>query len=72
LTEIVLEAVKQNGNSLVDVLLLYGEDREIVLEAVKQNGLSLKLIKDDHIGKIFKSDREIVLEAVKSNGRALK
>ena len=64
--EIVLEAVKQNGNALRYVSAALKDDREIVLEAVKQNGEALYCA-----SAALKDDREFMLEAVKQNGRAL-
>ena len=62
----VLEAVKQNGNSLCHADDSFKKDKEIVLIAVKQNGSAIDCADDS-----FKKDKEIVLIAVKDNGNAL-
>ena len=56
--EVVLEAVRQNGDVPRHVAPEHRADREFMLEAVKQNGYALR-----HAAP--KPDREIVLEAVK-------
>eukprot|EP00971_Amphidinium_carterae_P009271 183031-Amphidinium_carterae.1 len=64
--EIVLAAVKQEGNALECAAEECKADRAIVLAAVKQDGAALR-----HAAEECKADREIVLAAVKQNGEAL-
>ena len=64
--EIILEAVKQNGNALKYASEDLRNDIDIVLEAVKENGVALVYASNN-----LKNNREIVLEAVKECGRAL-
>ena len=65
--ELILKAVKKNG----DVLQFASDDLKnnynIVMEAVKQNGNTLKYASDD-----LKNNENIVIEAVKKHGKALR
>jgi hypothetical protein len=63
--ELCLEAVKQNGYSLVFVPWEL-RDKEICFEAVKKNGRALIFVPKEV------KDREICLEAVKKNGYLLR
>ena len=65
-SEIVMAAVKQNGNALEFASEDLQKDREIVMAAVKQNGWVLKDASED-----LRRDREIVMAAVKQNGYVL-
>jgi hypothetical protein len=64
--EIVLEAVKQNGDALECASDELKNNFEIVLEAVKQNGYALEYASDE-----LKNDFKIVLAAVKQHEYAL-
>jgi len=64
--EVVLEAVKNNGNALAYAAEDLRCDREIVMEAVKNNGKALAYAAED-----LRCDREIVMEAVTNFGDAL-
>ena len=57
--EIVLAALKQNGNALNYVIERYKEDREMVITAVRQNGDALR-----YADKKLKDDKEIVMNAL--------
>ena len=64
--ELVLKAVKYNGEVLEYISIDLQKDKEIVLKGVEQNGMSLAFIDID-----LQNDKEIVLAAVKQNGNAL-
>jgi hypothetical protein len=64
--EIVLAAVKANGNALKFAAKELRSDREIVLAAVIKNGSALECTAEE-----LKSDREIVFAAVLNDGSAL-
>ena len=62
----VLDAVKQNGNTLKHASEVLQADREVVLVAVKKTGSSLR-----HAVESLRAEREVVLAAVRQDGRAL-
>jgi len=64
--ELVLEAVRRNGEALqfADKWLL--RDREVVLEALRHDGCLLRFA-----DKVLRADREVVLQAVRQAGEAL-
>ena len=64
--EIVLEAVKKDGDALQYAADELKADREIVLEAVQQSGDAFQFAADE-----LKADRNLVLAAVQSDGMAL-
>ena len=64
--EVVLEAVRQNGNALRYASKELQGDRELVLEAVRQDGIALW-----YASKELKEDREVVLAAVTKDGDSL-
>ena len=64
--EFVLEAVKQDGDSLYYASTRLQDNGQIVLEAVKKNGLSLYFA-----SYRLKDNEQIVLEAVKQDGDSL-
>ncbi|SVD92251.1 uncharacterized protein METZ01_LOCUS445105, partial [marine metagenome] len=65
--EIVLAAVRNDGEALKYANDGIKADREIVLAAVQKNGDALQYASDG-----LKADREIVLAAVQNDGNALK
>jgi hypothetical protein len=64
--EIVLAAVRQNGNALKHAGDTMKNDAGVVLAAVRQNGDALK-----HAGDTMKNDAGVVLAAASQNWRAL-
>ena len=64
--EIVLSAVKNNGDSLEYASSELRADKEVVLEAVKNDGYALQ-----YASKKLQADKDILLEAVKNDGYAL-
>ena len=65
--DIVMEAVKRNGQAPELASAELKADRGIVMEAVKQDGRALM-----YAAAELKADREIVMEAVKRYGAALR
>ena len=65
--EIVLAAVKHQGNALTEADKTLQSDKEIVLAAVNQDPWVL-----EHTIKKFKADKEVVITAVKKDGGTLK
>ena len=64
--ELVLEAVRQNGNAIRHASRELWVDREVVLEAVRQNGNTLRFVTE--VDYKLKEDREVVLAAVAAQG----
>lgn len=64
--EIMIEAVKQNGNLLELASSELKKDKEVVLEAIKKDGTSLQYAEPE-----LRKDKEIVLEAIKNDGMSL-
>ena len=65
--EALMEAVKQNGESLKFASPEFKNDREVILTAVQNKGSAIDFIHN----KEFLQDREIILEACKTHGMAL-
>ena len=65
--EVVLKAVKQNGEALSEASLDLIDDKEVVLAAVKQNGKALQ-----HAPIYLRNDKDVVLASVTQNGKALR
>ncbi|CAE7263974.1 unnamed protein product [Symbiodinium natans] len=65
--EVVLAAVKKNGEALRRVSTEFRADKEVVLKAVKQNGFALR-----YASKDLQADKKVVLGAVKRYGGALR
>jgi len=63
---LMIELIKNNTYSLVNVSNEWGGDKDVVLTAVKNNGHNLKFASDD-----LRNDRDIVLAAIKTNGCCL-
>ena len=63
--EMVMMAVRQDGNALRHASRKLKNDREIVLAAVQQNGMAL-----EYASQKLKDDKEIVLAAVRQNWEA--
>lgn len=63
--EIVLEAVKNEGNAFQYAGEELRNDKEIVLEAINQNGSYLL-----YAGERMQNDKDVVLQAVRSNEEA--
>lgn len=64
--QVILEIVKNYGDSLFNVISEFKDSFEIVLAAVNNRGSALKYASDN-----LKNNREIVTAAVKNNGLAL-
>nr|CAG4713456.1 unnamed protein product [Naegleria fowleri] len=64
--ELVLQAVKFNGNALQYALNDLRNDFEVVLESVKEFGFALRFASPE-----MRNNKQIVLEAVKRTGEAL-
>eukprot|EP00971_Amphidinium_carterae_P320326 6367543-Amphidinium_carterae.1 len=64
--EVVLTAVRRDGQNLEFVAEALKGDREIVLAAVQHNGFAL-----EHAADFFRADREVVLAAVQQDADAL-
>ena len=64
--QVVLEAVKQDGCSLLFASEELKADKQVVLEAVKQDGRALRFASQE-----LKADKEVILEAVKQDGESL-
>lgn len=60
--EFTLEAVKQNGIILKDLLKSFMNDEEIVLEAIKQDSLSLNYVSD-----YFLNNRNFIFKLIDNN-----
>ena len=63
--ELMLEAVKQNGQLLYYISEELRDDKEIVLEAVKNKGIILK-----YASKRLRNNKEIGLAAIKQDKQA--
>ncbi len=64
--DVVLTAVKQNGDALQFASVSLKNDEDVVLYAVTQNGNALQFASER-----LKASRDVVLAAVKQNGNAL-
>ena len=56
--EVVMKAVKQNGDALLHASVELKGDGEVVMEAVKQNGDAL-----EHASVELHTDKEVVMES---------
>ena len=64
--ELILYAIKYNGEALEYANIKLQNDIEVVLQAVKQNGNALQ-----YASSLLQNNKEIVLEAIKQKGYAL-
>ena len=58
--EVVIEAVRQDGDALQFASEELTHDRDVLMEAVRQNGDALRFASEELNG-----DREVVIEAVR-------
>ena len=64
--DVVLAALKKDGNNLQYAQEFFKKDKEIVLHAIKQNGLAL-----EYADKKLRRNREVILAAIRQNGQAI-
>lgn len=63
--DVMMEAVKKNGDNIAYAAEELFSDKELILEAVKGNGYNLKYASDE-----LKDDKYFVLEAIRIDGYA--